>query len=175
MIYSCVLNVCTDIASPSFDHHFATPDKPCVLIHSVVMALPLAMLRRLQMGWKVKLGLAGIFCCAFVTIAFDILRSVETLTDGDRLGLTALWTNLESAVAVLVSCLPSLKVVPGPRRKGHSTENVTPYGQRSWPLSDTVKVYRPLGESSRSGIESLGTADRSFNNSSRGSTIDVHA
>ena len=146
-----------------------------MLIHLVVMALPLAMLRRLQMSRKAKLGLAGIFCCGVVTIAFDIIRTVETLTDGDRLGSTALWTNLESAIAVLVSCLPSLKALTGPRRKGHLTNNVRPYGQRSWPLSDTVKVYRPLEESSRSGIESLRIVDRSFDNSVRGSLITIHA
>ena len=145
-----------------------------MLIPFVVMALPLAMLRRLQMSMKVKLGLAGIFCCAVATIAFDIIRAVETLTDGDRLGLTALWTNLESAVAVLVSCLPILKALPGPRRKGHSTNNVAPYCQRSWPLSDTDKVYRPLEESSRSGTESHRVADRSFDNSIQGSSTDVH-
>ena len=68
------------------------------------MALPLAMLKDLQMRTPVKVGLAGVFCCAFITIGFDILRAVETERKTGVRGSTALWTNLESAVAVIV-CL----------------------------------------------------------------------
>ncbi len=63
-----------------------------------VMVLPLAMLKSLQLRTMAKVGLAGVFCCAFITIALDISRAVETITNGGTPGSTALWTNLESGL-----------------------------------------------------------------------------
>lgn len=116
------------------------------------MALPLAMLKGLQIRTPLKIGLAGIFCCAFITIGFDILRAVETNTKGGVKGSTALWTNLESAVAVIVSCLPSFTALFSTKNKRNDGKNHVPYKQRSLAISGTVKLFMSAGSSVRSGL-----------------------
>lgn len=115
------------------------------------MALPLAMLKGLQMRTPAKVGLAGIFCCAFITIIFDILRAVETDTQGGVKGSTALWTNLESAVAVIVSCLPSLAALFGSKKDCNNGRNRGPYKQRSLVMSDSAKLCVSAGSSVKRG------------------------
>lgn len=115
------------------------------------MALPLAMLKNLQMRTTAKLGLAGVFCCAFITIAFDILRTVETLTEDEVAGSTALWTNLESAIAVIISCLPSFAALFKPRNRKTLGRNVSPYRLRPLVVSDSAKVCMSAGSSVMSG------------------------
>lgn len=111
------------------------------------MALPLAMLKTLQMRTTAKLGLAGVFCCAIITIAFDILRTVETLTKGGDVGSTTLWTNLESAIAVIVSCLPSFAALVNKRDRKNAGRKASPYRLRSLIVSDPVKVCISAGSS----------------------------
>ena len=84
-----------------------------------------------------KVGLAGVFGCAFITICFDILRAVKTDKEGAVQGSTALWTNLESAVAVIVSCLPSLVALLSPPNK---RKNRGPYSPRSLVVSKSAKL-----------------------------------
>ena len=115
------------------------------------MALPLAMLKSLQMRTSAKVGLAGVFCCAFITIGFDILRAVETEKKGDIKGSTALWTNLESAVAVIVSCLPSLAALFSPKNKHSDCKNRGLYRQRSLIVSDSAKLYINIEGSVKNG------------------------
>ena len=70
------------------------------------MALPLWMLKDLKMRLPQKLGLAFIFCFAFVVIALDILRTVEAI------GLNqALFTILETNFAVIICCLPTYRAL----------------------------------------------------------------
>lgn len=114
------------------------------------MALPLVMLRGLQMRTPAKFGLAGIFCCAFITIAFDILRAVETDIKGGVKGSTALWTNLESAIAVIVSCLPSLAALFSPKNERNGGKNHGRYMQRSLVISDSAKACMSAGGSVKS-------------------------
>ena len=116
----------------------------------LVMALPLAMLRNLQMRTPAKFGLAGVFCCAFITIIFDILRELETDMKGDIEGSTALWTNLESAVAVIVSCLPSLVALFSPKNTRNEGKNRSAYRQRSLAISDSARLCLSPGNSVKS-------------------------
>ena len=109
------------------------------------------MLKGLQMRIPVKLGLAGVFCCAFITIGFDILRAVKTDTEGGVQGSTALWTNLESAIAVIVSCLPSLVALFSPQNKRNDRKNRGPYRQRSLVVSSSAKLCISAGTSLKSG------------------------
>lgn len=131
VIYGCAVNVFSDLA---------------------IMALPLAMLKSLQMRTSVKLGLAGVFCCAFVTIAFDILRAVETDTKGRIEGSTALWTNLESAVAVIVSCLPSVAALFSPKNERNGVRNRSPHRQHSLVISNSAKHCVSAGSSVKERI-----------------------
>ncbi|KAF1814258.1 hypothetical protein P152DRAFT_480466 [Eremomyces bilateralis CBS 781.70] len=77
----------------------------------LIMSVPLALLRNLQVSRQQKLALAGVFSISFFIIAFAIVRIVMTnpLThQADPIWL-AFWSILESAVAIVVSCLPTLK------------------------------------------------------------------
>ena len=123
------------------------------------MALPLAMLKGLQMRTPVKLGLAGVFCFAIITIAFDILRTVETNTNGGVEGSTALWTNLESAIAVIVSCLPSLIALSNPKNEQSGGRHRGPYRQRSLAISNSAKLYINAKSSLKSGYSEHTPAD----------------
>ena len=114
------------------------------------MALPLGMLKGLQMSTKAKIGLAGIFCLATITIAFDILRAIEILTKNNHTGSTALWTNLESAVAVIVSCLPSFRALLSPRKGDNAKKSIGRYRQRSLAVTDSTKIYLTSGKSAGS-------------------------
>ena len=118
-----------------------------MLIALSVMALPLAMLKDLQMRTPAKVGLAGVFCCAFITVAFDILRAVETDMKGGVEGSTALWTNLESAIAVIVSCLPSFIALFSTKNDRKTGRNVSPYKQRSLVITDSAKLIVSAGSS----------------------------
>ena len=115
------------------------------------MILPLAMLQGLQMRTPAKVGLACVFGCAFITIGFDILRAVKTDTEGEVQGSTALWTNLESAVAVIVSCLPSLVALFNPKTNGNERKNRGPYRQRSLIELRPAKLGMSAGSSVKSG------------------------
>ena len=117
---------------------------------SSVMALPLAMLKNLQMRTQAKFCLAGIFCCAFITVIFDILRAVEIETRAGVKGSTALWTNLESAVAVIVSCLPSFAALFSPKNERNGGRKCSPYRQRPLVITDAAKVCMSAGESMKS-------------------------
>lgn len=101
------------------------------------MALLLAMLNDLQMRTPVKVGLAGVFCCAFITIGFDILGAVETERETEGRGFMALWTNLESAVAVIASCLPSFTALFSQKNKRNDGKNRGPFRQRSLVIFDS--------------------------------------
>ena len=149
VIYGCVLNVFSDLASQSSSLN------GCGLVvdakRYIVMALPLAMLKGLQMRTPVKLGLAGVFCFAIITIAFDILRAVETNTKGGIEGSTALWTNLESTIAVIVSCLPSLVAMFNPKNEQRGGRHSSPYRQRSLAIANSAELYINTRSSSKSG------------------------
>lgn len=145
VIYTCVMNVFSDLASREFALQLLTGLS--MLNFVIVMALPLGMLKSLQMRTAAKVGLAGVFCCASITIIFDILRAVETDTKGGVKGSTALWTNLESAVAVIVSCLPSFTALFSSQSERYGGRNRSPYKQRSLVISDSAKLCVSAGSS----------------------------
>lgn len=72
------------------------------------MALPLWMLKGLQMPTSQKIGLGCLFCLAFVGIAFDILRTVYSI-EGESVTLDTVWDTLETQFAVIISCLPTYR------------------------------------------------------------------
>lgn len=143
------------------------------------MALPLVMLKGLQMRTPAKIGLAGVFSCAFITIAFDVLRAVETEMKGGVKGSTALWTNLESAIAVIVSCLPTLSALLSPKNERNGGRDHSPYMQRSLIISDSAKACMSAGTSAKSSsdgrISAGGDSEKDtvdFNSSIRESASD---
>ena len=132
------------------------------------------MLKGLQMRTPVKLGLAGVFCFAIITIAFDILRAVETNTKGGIEGSTALWTNLESAIAVIVSCLPSLVALFNPKKEQNGGRRGGPYKQRSLAISKSAELYINTRSSSKSGYSERTSAEGHSNHGIVSFTSSVH-
>ena len=123
-----------------------------LLICPTVMGLPMSMLRSLQLRTTAKIGLAGVFSCAFITIIFDVTRAIETVRNDGTVGSTALWTNLESAVAVIVSCLPSFKALLGPRRSSDPARTVSHYKTRPLTISKSARTLLGDGPSFDSGM-----------------------
>ena len=105
------------------------------------MALPLAMLRGLQMLTTTKIGLAGVFSLASFIIAFDILRTVESLLASNIVGFNALWTNLECSIAVLVSALPSFVTLISSKKDRYHGRRGSPDRPRSLAISDSARPY----------------------------------
>ena len=143
------------------------------LTYPTVMALPLDMLKGLQMSTKAKIGLAGIFCLATITIAFDILRAIEILTKNNHTGSTALWTNLESAVAVIVSCLPSFRALLSPRKDGNAKKTTSRYRQRSLAVIDSAKICLTSGKFAGSDDAGMLVEAKSLASSTRGAAVDA--
>lgn len=85
------------------------------------MALPIRLLWYLRISLRKKLGLAAIFSLCVIVIVFAIVRAVETsrsllplstsqFQQTDPIWLS-FWSVLESSVAILVSCLPTFRVL----------------------------------------------------------------
>jgi hypothetical protein len=76
----------------------------------MIMSIPLALLRTLQLDRKKKIGLAVVFSLGCIIIAFAIIRMTQVIHHKvvDLVGL-AIWSSVESAVSVVVGCLPPLK------------------------------------------------------------------
>ncbi|KAK5166446.1 uncharacterized protein LTR77_007989 [Saxophila tyrrhenica] len=76
----------------------------------LIMALPIRMIRNLQVNAKQKAGLAGIFSVGLIIIAVALVRLSQIVTHAraDPVGL-AVWGLVESSIAVVVGSLPPLK------------------------------------------------------------------
>lgn len=84
------------------------------------------MLPGLHIRNSQKLGIAGLFCLTFIAIAFDIIRTVESLS-GTGSSLNTLWTNLETAITVIISCLPTYNTVIFHPRRHFGAQNMLAY------------------------------------------------
>jgi len=69
-----------------------------------IIALPLWMLRKLQMSIKQKFGFAVMFLMAAIVIFFDIAR-IAIGDGGGAISLASLWDILEPCAAVIISSL----------------------------------------------------------------------
>ena len=86
------------------------------------MALPLWMLKGLQMPTRKKLGLAAIFLVATSDIIIDIIRTVYSI-NGRPVALNAMWDILEPSIAVIVSALPTYKALLGNSNRRKETSS----------------------------------------------------
>ncbi|KAL9585912.1 MAG: hypothetical protein Q9212_001229 [Teloschistes hypoglaucus] len=74
------------------------------------MALPIYMIRKLQMTWVKKISLAAVFGVILITIAVDLLRTAQTLNPNTGL-YSPLYYILEASLTVIASCLPTYKAL----------------------------------------------------------------
>lgn len=81
-----------------------------ILIDLMIMAMPLKLLYNVQISFRQKLALSGVFSMGMVIVVFSIIRAVQvTTTARNDTFLLAFWGVLESTVAVIVGCLPPFK------------------------------------------------------------------
>lgn len=100
------------------------------------MALPLGMLPRLQMRLSRKIGLAGIFCVVFVTIALDVLRMYESIGAGGVFAYSALYCTLELTFSTMIACAPTYRSLFGIRRRIRNDR----YDDMGVPTKDETRV-----------------------------------
>lgn len=106
-----------------------TKHAKCVLSGTVI-ALPLFMLRELQMPTSRKVGLAALFSIAITDVIFDITRTVHTVNSGFG-AFDKIWDILEPTIAVIISSLPTYKALLRPT-KNTSYQNLTHRGPVTW-------------------------------------------
>ena len=92
IVYWCVFNVIGDL---------------------LIIALPIVMLRRLQVSMVQKVGLGVVFFLVAVDVVFDLLRTVYTL-DADATSFpdaNTVWALCEPSIAVMICALPSYRSI----------------------------------------------------------------
>ncbi|KAH8168496.1 hypothetical protein LIA77_11760 [Sarocladium implicatum] len=126
-----------------------------IFTNLLIMFLPLALIRNLQMHWKRKLTVGALFCLGWVCIATATIRAAylgsdvaQRVAGGARFKVPsppwlALWAMVESAVAIIIACGPGLyreiQVIQS-TRKGYENNG---YQQRT--------VAEPYYQHDRSG------------------------
>lgn len=76
----------------------------------LIMAVPLSLLPRMNLNKKKKVALGAMFTLSLVIVSVSILRMTQVTTKGqvDIIGL-AIWSTVETAVAVIIGSLPPLR------------------------------------------------------------------
>lgn len=89
----------------------------------VVIILPIALVARITISMRQKVGLFSVLSLGLLVIAFSIARIVVTDTQGihPEISWLALWSAAESSVAVMVCCLASFKTLYTAQRTGSTT------------------------------------------------------
>jgi hypothetical protein len=83
-----------------------------------VFTLPFFLIRKLHIPKRQRLGLVAIFSLGAIAILMSIARIVALALSATT-SQVAVWTALESAMAIIVSCCPALR--PLLRRTGNTT------------------------------------------------------
>lgn len=99
------------------------------------MALPLWMLIRLQMRTAQKLGLALVFMLALVDIIVDILRTIYSISEGVVSLHAMIFEILEATIAVIISCLPTYRII-----LGNLKPSIKPSSYKSLGSTSNVKM-----------------------------------
>lgn len=100
-----------------------------VLSDLMIMALPLRLLKDLQVTRQQKIGLGVVFSLGFMIIATAIVRMTQIIDQSrsDPVGL-GVWGLVESSVAVIVGSLPPLKSFFAKKLKRYVTHHGYGYG-----------------------------------------------
>ena len=121
----------------------------------MIMALPLRLLKDLQVTRQQIIGLTAVFCLGLITIiATAIVRMTQILGQArtDPVGL-AVWSLVESSVVVVVGSLPPLKAFLQERLQRYVTAGGYVYGGNGnyLPGSKGAGATGPLS-SNKSGV-----------------------
>lgn len=99
---NCTWDVLTDFLSRSIELHGN------VVNMSIVMSIPITMLWGVQMRWRRKAALAGIFSLVVITMIFAIVRTAVVGSAKTRLPDSSwlyMWSAIETSVGKWIMCL----------------------------------------------------------------------
>ena len=117
------------------------------------MALPIWMIKDLQMRPLQKLGLGVLFSLGTIVIVFEIVRSVKSIQKSTTFSEVAVYDITEACVAVIVSSIPTYRsLLKSDRRRKDGT-------------------YRYLKSSSK---KSHGTADSHPLDEFHSASVDIY-
>lgn len=106
-----------------------------IISDAIIISLPITMVMRLQMKLKQKLGVAAIFSLGGFVIISSIIRAYYSYRNETMLTCTV--SMVETAIALIASCLPALRSM----LIGGNTQNVTStYGKHYELTSDRRKT-----------------------------------
>jgi hypothetical protein len=131
----------------------------------MIMALPLRLLKALQVTRPQKIGLAVVFCLGLIIVAVAIIRMTQILGEArtDPAGL-ALWGLVESSVAVIVGSLPPLKSFMQKKLAKYGTAGAYGYGRNgnSYAMggSKGARNTGPLNSHKSAVVSSIPLEDR---------------
>lgn len=80
---------------------------------------------QVRISLKQKIGLYSVLCLGVVIIVFSIVRIIVTNAEGiqPEVSWLALWSSIESSVAVIVACLASFKALLTQRSRAKASQN----------------------------------------------------
>ncbi|KAJ4983122.1 hypothetical protein SVAN01_11386 [Stagonosporopsis vannaccii] len=106
-----------------------------IISDAIIISLPITMVMRLQMKLKQKLGVAAIFALGVFVIISSIIRAYYSHRNETMLTCTV--SMVETAIAIIASCLPALRSM----LIGGNTQNPTSsYGKHYELTSDRRKT-----------------------------------
>lgn len=112
-----------------------------------IMIIPLTILPTLQLNVRKKVGLGVAFCLGFIIICVALVRMTQIIVkkEIDLVGL-ALWSVVETSVAIIVGSLPPLKSFLTRNLKKHSSNKS---GQAAYDKHSDLQDAFSLGSKSR--------------------------
>ncbi|TKA77897.1 hypothetical protein B0A55_03341 [Friedmanniomyces simplex] len=117
-----------------------------------IIALPIAIVAKVQISAPQKVALIGVLSLGVIIIGFAVARIVVTDAQGTHpeISWLALWSAIESSVAVLVCCLASFKALFTGKRLGSSREPYYAHGSvrggRGAPSKHASAIHHQHGE-----------------------------
>jgi hypothetical protein len=141
----------------------------------MLIVLPMPWLVRLNIGLKTKLGVMLMFSLGVFVLATSCTRLVYILAFGHTQNPTwdyvdpLIWSGLEVAVSVIITCLPALRVlilhfIPSFRSTSHpssakGTAKSAGYGKLGFSSRSTGSRARVTGNHSSTGGGNVSTTD----------------
>ncbi|KAK9785644.1 putative Integral membrane protein [Seiridium cardinale] len=114
-----------------------------IITDLLIISLPIYLTIGLKMSAAQKFGLVGVLSLGIIVTVFSVIRIIVTNTVARQpeISWLALWSSIESSIAVMVACLSSFKVLLTHKKKssrspyygseGYSNSRRTTRNQRS--------------------------------------------
>lgn len=111
--YSTAVDIITDVFSACPPTAPPPAQKADTHPAPAVIAIPVWLCWQINISLKQKLGLYAVLCLGVVIIVFSVVRIIVTNVDGvhPEVSWLAMWSSIESSVAVIVACLASFKAI----------------------------------------------------------------